>query len=119
MNIESYKQRLLAEERALLDRMKRAHESAREASTDVEDWGDEVVIDEVEDEQLAEASTDWALLKEVRSALQRIQDGTFGKCVVDGGPIEEKRLEAEPWTPYCARHARQRESSRPPRTPSL
>jgi RNA polymerase-binding transcription factor DksA len=24
--------------------------------------------------------------------------------VVDGAPIEEKRLEAVPWTPYCLKH---------------
>ncbi len=119
LNIESYKQRLLAEERELLERMRRAQEAAREASTDIEDWGDEVVIDELEDEQFAEASTDWALLKQVRDALKRIEDGTFGKCVVDGGPIEEKRLEAEPWTPYCVKHQQLRERARPVRTPSL
>jgi RNA polymerase-binding transcription factor len=55
----------------------------------------------------------------VRDALQRIEDGTFGKCIVDGGPIEEKRLEAIPWTPYCLKHERQNELSEPLETPSL
>ena len=119
LNTEAYKQRLLAEERDLLGRMKRAQENARQSSTDVEDWSDQAVTDELEDEQLAEASSDWALLEQVRDALQRIENGTFGQCVIDGGPIEEKRLEAEPWTPYCARHAHQRESSSPLGTPSL
>jgi len=52
LNIESYKQRLLAEERELLDRMKRAQKSAREANAEVQDWGDEVVTDELEDDSL-------------------------------------------------------------------
>ena len=52
-------------------------------------------------------------------ALKRIDDGTFGTCVVDGGPIEEARLEAVPWTPYCLKHQQMREASAPPRTPTL
>jgi hypothetical protein len=30
-----------------------------------------------------------------------VDNGTFGTCLVDGGPIEEKRLDAAPWTPRC------------------
>ena len=53
-------------------------------------------------------------LEHIRDALQRIEDGTFGRCVVDGEPIEKKRLEAVPWTPYCLKHQEQLEApSRP------
>ena len=38
-----------------------------------------------------------ALLTEVKDALKRIEDGTYGKCVNCGRPIPEKRLEAIPW----------------------
>ena len=38
-----------------------------------------------------------ALLTEVESALERIDKGTYGKCVDCGRPIPEKRLEALPW----------------------
>jgi hypothetical protein len=37
--------------------------------------------------------------------MRRVEDGTFGTCVVDGGRIEEQRVEAVPWTPYCLKHA--------------
>jgi RNA polymerase-binding transcription factor DksA len=37
----------------------------------------------------------------VRAALRRIDDGTYGKCVLDD---EAKRLESVPWTPYCLKH---------------
>lgn len=30
---------------------------------------------------------------------------TYGICIVDGEPIDEGRLEAVPWTPYCRKHA--------------
>jgi DnaK suppressor protein len=40
-------------------------------------------------------------LGEVRSALQRIQLGTFGICVDCEEEISMKRLAAVPWTPSC------------------
>jgi RNA polymerase-binding transcription factor DksA len=48
----------------------------------------------------------------------RVEDGTFGTCIVDGGPIEE-RLEVEPWTPYCLKHAQRLEAAASSRTPTL
>ena len=38
-----------------------------------------------------------ALLTLVRNALQRLVDGTYGKCVQCGRPIPPRRLEALPW----------------------
>ena len=43
-------------------------------------------------------------LHKIEQALSRIEDGTYGRCVADGEPIDEKRLEAVPWTPYCRKH---------------
>jgi len=60
----------------------------------------------------AVAETDSAILAQVRAALKRIDAGTFGKCVVDGSPIEEKRLQAVPWTPYCLKHQQELEQRR-------
>jgi DnaK suppressor protein len=50
-----------------------------------------------------------ALLTEVEQALKRIELGTYGKCVVDGEPIPEKRLEAMPWAARCVKHEAQLE----------
>jgi DnaK suppressor protein len=55
----------------------------------------------------------------VRVALERIENGTFGICLVDNDPIEEKRLKAIPWTPYCLKHQQLMEKSRLVRTPTL
>ena len=41
----------------------------------------------------------------IRGALQRLDAGTYGTCVVGGEPIEPKRLKALPATPVCAKHA--------------
>ncbi len=39
--------------------------------------------------------------------------------VVDGGPIEEKRLEAIPWAAYCLKHEKLLETSQSVATPTL
>lgn len=119
MNVESYRQKLLAEERTLLARIREAEEAGRVAEPGARDWGDEASDDEQQGEQLTEADSDSALLRQVQDALKRIDNGTYGKCVVDGGEIEEKRLEAEPWTPYCIKHLRMLESANSTQTPSL
>jgi DnaK suppressor protein len=41
------------------------------------------------------------LLRNVRSALRRIEEGTFGVCVHCEEEISPKRLAAVPWTAYC------------------
>jgi len=120
MNVEHFKQRLLAEEQELLSRIERTETSARESSDDaVHDQGDESVSDLLKEEQFSEADTYGHQLQQVRDALQRIEDGTFGKCIVDDAPIGEKRLEAIPWTPYCLKHEQLLETSRQAATPSL
>jgi len=106
---------LIEEEQRLLALIERAKEEAREAVPDpVHDRTDESVLDEIKEERLEEAA-----LKQVRAALQRIEDGTYGRCLVDGEPIDEKRLEATPWAAYCRRHQEERERSSSLKTPSL
>jgi DnaK suppressor protein len=41
------------------------------------------------------------LLRNVRSALCRIRDGSFGICVNCEEEITPKRLAAVPWAPFC------------------
>ena len=43
------------------------------------------------------------LLRNVRSALRRIEDGSFGTCLHCEEEIKPKRLDAVPWTKYCIR----------------
>ena len=43
-------------------------------------------------------------LNNVNAALQRIEDGTYGKCKVSGESIEEDRLEANPAADTCKEH---------------
>ena len=45
----------------------------------------------------------------IESALQRIDDKTYGVCVATGNKIAKARLDALPFTPYCVEYASQLE----------
>jgi DnaK suppressor protein len=120
MNIQHYKQRLLDLEKTLSARIGQEADQARGEFIDsAHDFGDASGADEAASEEFTEAEHDSAVLQQVRDALGRVADGTFGKCIVDGGPIEERRLEAVPWTPYCLKHEQRLEVSASSRTPTL
>jgi RNA polymerase-binding transcription factor DksA len=83
------------------------------------DAGDLGVADEAASEAFSAADQASATLQQVVDALDRVDSGTFGLCVVDGEPIDEKRLEALPWTPYCRRHEQLLEGGSSARMPTL
>jgi DnaK suppressor protein len=120
MNIEQYKQRLLDLERILSARIAREAAQGRGEFIDsAHDVGDASIADEMASEEFTEAEHSSDVLQQVRDALGRVAEGTFGRCIVDGGPIEEHRLEAAPWTPYCLKHAKEREVAASFRMPTL
>ena len=120
MNIQHYKQRLLDLEKTLSARIRQEADHGRGEFIDsAHDVGDASVADAVASEEFTEAEHSADVLKQVRDALDRVADGTFGTCVVDGGSIEEQRLEAVPWTPYCLEHAQRLEAAASSRMPTL
>lgn len=73
---------------------------------------EETVVDLLEMEQERSIlMNEQALLTEVQDALKRIDEGTYGRCIVGGELIPEKRLDAIPWTRYCVKHEEQIEQS--------
>lgn len=42
-----------------------------------------------------------SLLRNVRSALRRMEDGSFGICLHCEEEISPKRIAAVPWAPFC------------------
>jgi DnaK suppressor protein len=48
-------------------------------------------------------------LRQVESAIQRIDDGHYGVCEECDEEIEEVRLRNQPWTNLCIIHAEERE----------
>jgi DnaK suppressor protein len=110
MDIQHYRQRLLDLDKTLSAQIGLETDQGRGEFIDS--------AHDVADASLA-AEHNSAVLQQVREALGRVTDGTFGTCIVDGGPIEERRLEAVPWTPYCLKHEQRLEAAASSRTPSL
>jgi DnaK suppressor protein len=120
MNVQDYKRGLIELETSLSARASKKREAARAQVLDSPgDIGDASVSDQGGSQSFTEAELDATVLQQVRDALRRIENGTFGRCVVDGAPIEPRRLEAMPWTPYCIKHQQLLEAAARPRTPTL
>ena len=118
IDVTYYRRRLLELEASLSSHIRREMDSGREQLIDTAaDAGDESVADESASEDFIEAESDSTVLQQVQAALRRIESGTYGQCLVDGGPIDPKRLDAVPWAPYCVRHQTLIEAgSKPKRT---
>ena len=120
MNVNKYKNQLLELERELSAQAARAEGAGRDQVPDsLVDSGDQSVVDEAEAEDFTEAELDATTLQQVRSALDRIADGTFGRCAADGQPIPDARLDAVPWAQYCAKHQALLEAAAGRRMPTL
>ena len=50
---------------------------------------------------LQKNSFDTTLLREIKEALERLRDGSYGICQDCGMPVSRKRLEAIPWARFC------------------
>ncbi len=103
IDLQQMRQRLEQKQQELQDSIARLTEAhpqpvdAVEASDGSQDFED-VAVDFLETQQEQSLLVNQqALLIEVQRAIERIDNGTYGKCVECGQPIPEKRLEALPW----------------------
>jgi RNA polymerase-binding transcription factor DksA len=65
------------------------------------DW-EELATEREGDEVLeATGNAGKAEITQIRAALGRIADGSYGTCMRCGEPIAEARLDLLPWTPLC------------------
>jgi DnaK suppressor protein len=113
--IKSYRRRLLALKKRLGGELSELEEEALrpiggEASGNLSDvpvhpadlsnenYEEEVTLGLLENEA--------QLLEEINDALDRIEQGTFGRCENCGQEISKERLEALPYARYCVRCAR-------------
>ena len=120
MDLEHFRKVLLAKEKELTDEISRLADDARTTrAAEVEDPMDEVTTDQEEATALEETSNLSATLAQVRSALQRIDRGEYGRCVDCGREIKLARLEAVPWTPYCIDDQQKHDKRKGLSTPSL
>ncbi len=95
--IEERRKRLAARLDYLNARLRRIDEELDEPA----DRGEESI--EREDDEVLEdlGASGLQEIRMIEAALDRIDQGTYGACVVCGEPIGEARLDALPQTPTC------------------
>jgi DnaK suppressor protein len=102
MNTEHFKKLLLDKERELQSNLAGLEGEARASGeAEVRDSTDDATSAQGTSESFEEGALVSQTLEEVRDALLRIQNGTYGTCTLCGRQIDPARLEAIPWTPYC------------------
>ena len=80
-------------------------ESTAENNENVVDSVDTADASVNSEEQAAIVGEAQRQLADIDAALQRLADGTYGRCVVDDKWIGDERLSALPATPYCIEDA--------------
>ncbi len=116
MDINFFKTKLLEEKKKLEQSMEKI---ARKNPNEPGDWEvkpEDLNIMTSDQSEMADSIEDLAditaaeeelesRLREVNAALIKIEKNAYGKCEVDGGNIEEERLEADPAATTCIKHA--------------
>jgi len=97
-DINKYKEILEARQAELADVLRNREGITIEKSPDALDEVQNAAERELAIRNLDRESN---LLRNVRAALRRIEEGTFGTCVHCEEEISIKRVNAVPWTPYC------------------
>jgi DnaK suppressor protein len=95
----------LLEQKAEVERsvLSTVEEGRRLDSDDIIDPSDQAVLSYQRELMFSEGTTKRTHLALIRLALGRLNNGTYGECLMCGEEISPKRLEAVPWTPYCIR----------------
>ena len=102
MNTQHFEKRLRDKERELESTLAGLEGEGRiSGEAEVRDSIDEATASQGVSESFEESAVLSHTLEQVRDALSRIKDGTYGVCTLCGRQIDRARLEAVPWTPYC------------------
>ena len=97
--LEQRREQLIQEIRA--DIVETDNKNFSDMTGRVRDAGDESLAIQLSDFNISTAEKQAAELRQVEAALQRIKEGTYGKCVDCGGDIPRKRLEVYPTAERC------------------
>ena len=96
--LREYEETLAREEAELLHLLRNRDRIAIEKSAD---QMDEIQCTSERDLAIRNAARESILLADVRAALGRIRDGSFGTCIECEWAINPKRLRAVPWASRC------------------
>jgi len=99
---KTYQDKLMQRRESLLGQVQAAEAYSRERDAEATQDPADMAANAYTKELLMSMSTnDRQLLSSIDTALDRIDDGDYGKCANCGQAIQEKRLEAVPWARHC------------------
>jgi DnaK suppressor protein len=100
--LEYYKKKLVTRREELLRTIARTQQEGREADEDsTVDLADKAANSYTKEFLFGQTHNERSLLQLVDDALTRIRENTFGECISCHEELQQKRLEAVPWTRYC------------------
>jgi len=102
--MRSYRDRLLDRREGLVGQVQAAELYSRERDAEATQDPADMAANAYTKELLVSMSdNDRQLLNSSDEALDRIEDGEYGRCIRCGEAVSEKRLEAVPWARHCIR----------------
>ncbi len=108
--IEYFKELLEQKMADLLNEAEKTLSGMTDASDNFPDPTDRATLESDRNFELRIRDRERRLLQKIRSALERIEDGTFGICETCGEDISAKRLQARPVTTLCLECKRKEEA---------
>jgi DnaK suppressor protein len=107
--LDRFKQRLLEMRSQIINRNKSRRDALIIATEDLADETDHAAAVVQQGVALNVQERERFVLGEIENALSKFEDGTYGLCEDTEEPIDEGRLEAEPYTRYSVEAAEARE----------
>jgi RNA polymerase-binding transcription factor len=99
---EHFKKKLLEKKDELFQTVSKTEQYGREADEDsTQDIADKAANSYTKEFLFSQSSNERFILQLVNEALDRVEKGAFGYCVSCENEIQQKRLEAVPWTRHC------------------
>lgn len=108
--LEHFRKKLLELRSEILNRASvRGADALRLSTDDLADETDHAAAVTQQNIQLNVQERDRTLLREIGHALSKFETGEYGVCEDTEEPIDEERLELQPWTRYSVEAAEARE----------
>jgi DnaK suppressor protein len=99
---DHFRKKLLEKKDELFQTVSKTEQYGREADEDAtQDIADKAANSYTKEFLFSQSSSERTILQLVNEALDRVEKGTFGYCVACENEINQKRLEAVPWTRHC------------------
>ncbi len=100
--LDQFKKKLQTRREELLRTIARTEQEGRTADDDpTVDLADKAANSYTKEFLFGQTDTDRLTLQLVEEALRRIQQETFGECLLCHEEIQQKRLDAVPWARHC------------------